>query len=158
MYCIEHVVIVMKKGEEIKEAIEKSRALVERSNIAMVGTIGSDNFPNIKAMINAKYNDLREIWFSTNTSSNRISQIKVNNKASVYFVDFDNWEGLMLVGRMEIKRDKKSREMLWEDSCERYYPLGIDDPDYSVLHFTAEYGNYYKSPIKVNFLIPENLD
>lgn len=158
MYYIEPVVIIVKKGDEIKEAIEKSRLLVERSNIAMLGTIGSDSFPNIKAMINAKYNDLKEIWFSTNTSSKRIGQIKVNEKSCVYFVDFENWEGLMLVGRTEIKRDSESREMLWSDDCLRYYPLGVNDPDYSVLHFVAEYGSYYKSPVKVTFLIPENLD
>ena len=111
MYCIEHVVIIVKKGDQIKEAIEKSRELVERSNIALIGTIGNDNFPNIKAMINAKFNDLKEIWFSTNTSSRRVNQIKVNDKSCVYFVDFENWEGLMLVGRMEINRDLESRKM-----------------------------------------------
>ena len=149
---------ILKKGEQLKEAVKKSRALVERSNIALLGTIGSDSFPHIEAMINAKYNDLKEIWFSTNTSSKRISQLRLNNKSCVYFVDFENWEGLMLVGKTEIKRDLESRKMLWEDGCEKYYPLGVDDPDYSVLHFVAEYGDYYKSPIKVTFLIPENLD
>ena len=158
MYCIEHIVISMKKGEQMKEAIEKSRSLVKRSNIALLGTIGDDSFPNIKAMINAKHNGLKEIWFSTNTSSKRVSQLKINDKSCVYFVDFENWEGLMLVGRIEIKRDSESRKMLWEDDCERYYPLGVDDPDYSVLYFVAEYGSYYKSPNKVTFLIPENLD
>ncbi|NPD88250.1 MAG: pyridoxamine 5'-phosphate oxidase family protein [Asgard group archaeon] len=142
----------------MKEAIEKSRSLVERSGIALVGSIGSDSFPNIKAMINAKYNDLKEIWFSTNTSSKRVNQFKMNDKSCVYFVDFETWEGLMLVGRIEIKRDSESRKMLWNDDCEKYYPLGADDPDYTVLHFVAQYGNYYKSPINVNFLIPESLD
>ena len=150
--------MILKKGEELKEAIKKSIELVNRSNFAMVGTIGNDCFPNIKAMINAKHEGIKEIWFSTNTSSKRISQLKLNNKTCVYFVDFENWEGLMLVGKTEIKRDQESREMLWEEGCERYYPLGVDDPDYSVLHFVAEYGDYYKSPIKVTFLIPENLD
>ena len=150
--------MLMKNGEMIEEAIKKSLELVNRSNIAMVGTIGNDNFPNIKAMINAKHNGLKEIWFSTNTSSKRITQLKLSNKTCVYFVDFDEWEGLMLIGKTKIKRDKESREMLWEEGCERYYPLGIDDPDYSVLHFTAETGDYYKSPCKVSFLIPENLE
>ncbi len=158
MYCIEHIVISMKKGEQMKEAIEKSRSLVKRSTIALVGTIGNDSFPNIKAMINAKYNDLKEIWFSTNTSSKRVNQLKINDKSCVYFVDFETWEGLMLVGRIKIKRDSESRKMLWNEGCERYYPLGVEDPDYTVLHFIAEYGNYYNNLNNVTFLIPENLD
>ena len=83
----------LKKGEELKEAIKKSIELVNRSNIAMLGTIGNDCFPNVKAMINAKHEGIKEIWFSTNTSSKRISQLKLNKKTCVYFVDFENWEG-----------------------------------------------------------------
>ena len=148
----------MKKGEKINLALEKSMELVKRSEIAMVGTIGEDSYPNIKAMINAKYNGLKEIWFSTNTSSKRVTQIKLNKKTCVYFVDFETGEGLMLLGRTEIKRDKESREMLWEDGCEKYYPLGVDDPDYTVFHFVAEAGNYYHKLSNVSFLIPENLE
>ena len=94
----------MELGERIKYAVEKSLELVRRSNIAMVGTVGNDGFPNIKAMINDEFNGLREFWFSTNTSSKRVSQLKLNNKTCVYFVDFKTWEGLMLVGKTEIKR------------------------------------------------------
>ena len=150
--------MTMKQGEKISNALEKAHQLVERSKIAMVGTIGEDSYPNIKAMINAKHKGLEEVWFSTNTSSKRVTQIRLNNKTCVYFVDFETWEGLMLLGRTEIRRDKKSREMLWEDGCERYYPLGVDDPDYTVLHFVAEAGDYYHSLEKVTFLIPESLE
>jgi len=146
----------MKQGEKIANALEKAQQLVERSKIAMVGTIGEDSYPNIKAMINAKHKGLKEVWFSTNTSSRRVTQIKLNSKTCVYFVDFETWEGLMLIGRTEIGRDKKSREMLWEDGSERYYPLGVDDPDYTVLHFVADTGNYYHGEDCVTFLVTEN--
>jgi general stress protein 26 len=148
----------MELGERIKKAVEKSQELVKRSSIAMVATIGSDGFPNIKAMLSDVNNGLREIWFSTNTSSNRVSQLKLNNKTAVYFVDFETWEGLMLIGKTEIKRDKETREFRWRDGSERYYPSGVDDPDYTVLHFTAESGDYYHSLNNVSFLIPESLE
>jgi general stress protein 26 len=49
----------------------------------------------------------------------------------------------MLIGTIQILRDLKSRKMLWKDGDERYYPLGVEDPDYTVLRFTAHKGNYY---------------
>ena len=49
---------------------------------------------------------LKTLWFSTNTSSRKISQIQRDAKACVYFVDFDAWMGLMLVGRAEILQDE----------------------------------------------------
>lgn len=146
----------MKKGELINTSLEAAHKMVNRSQFALVGTIGEDSYPNIKAMIKAEQKGLREIWFSTNTSSRRVTQIKLNDKTCVYFVDFETWEGLMLIGRTEIRRDKESRERLWEDGCEKYYPLGVDDPDYTVLRFVAEVGNYYHRRMNVSFLIQDN--
>jgi general stress protein 26 len=146
----------MKKGDLINTSLEAAHKLVNRSQFALIGTIGEDSYPNIKAMIKAEQKGLREIWFSTNTSSRRVTQIKLNDKTCVYFVDFETWEGLMLIGRAEIRRDRETREALWRDGSERYYPLGIDDPDYVVLRFIAEVGNYYHGLVSVSFLITEN--
>jgi general stress protein 26 len=94
-------------------------------------------------MIKMENEGLRAVWFSTNTSSRRVAQLRRDPRVSVYFVDFENWMGLMLVGEVEILQDRASRERLWRDGYERYYPLGVNDPDYTVLRFTARWGNYY---------------
>ena len=61
----------------------------------------------------------------------------------------------MLIGTIEILQGRASKEMLWADGCEVYYPLGVDDPDYTVLCFTSEYGNYYRHLKNVNFKIED---
>jgi general stress protein 26 len=43
--------------------------------------------------------------------------------------------------------------MLWSDGDERYYPLGVEDPDYSVPCFTAHKGNYYHKRKNITFEI-----
>jgi len=128
---------------EKEEAIQKALELANRSTIAMLGTNGDDGYPNIKAMIKMENEGLRAVWFSTNTSSRRVAQLRRDPRVSVYFVDFENWMGLMLVGDVEILQDQASRERLWRDGYEKYYPLGVNDPDYTVLRFTARWGNYY---------------
>ena len=49
----------------------------------------------------------------------------------------------MLRGRMEVRFDAASREALWQEGDEMYYPQGIADPDYCVLRFVAENARYY---------------
>lgn len=73
----------------------------------------------------------------------------------LYFVDEDNFAGLMLTGTIELLQDRASRKMLWYDGCEVYYPLGIDDPDYTVLCFTSEWGNYYRHLKNTTFKIED---
>ena len=133
------------------EAIEKALALVGRSEIAMLGTNGVDGYPNIKAMINMEHHGLKEVWFSTNTSSRRVAQLLQDSKACVYYVDFDQWMGLMLVGSVEVLQDMESKERLWREGFEKYYPQGVTDPDYSVLRFTADWGNFYHALSNVTF-------
>ena len=136
-----------------QEAMAEGLQLVERSKICLLGTNGEDGFPNIKAMMNAKHEGINKIWFSTNTSSRRVQQLKKDNRACVYYVDDTDFKGLMLTGTIQILQDLKSKQMLWADGDERYYPLGVEDPDYSVLCFTAHKGNYYHKLKNITFEI-----
>ena len=136
-----------------QEAMAEGLQLIEGSKICLVGTNGEDGFPNIKAMMNAKHDGISRIWLSTNTSSRRVQQLKKDNRACVYYVDDKDFKGLMLTGTIEILRDLESRQMLWGDGDERYYPLGVEDPDYTVLCFTAHKGNYYHKLQNVTFEI-----
>lgn len=129
----------MDKQEIMSQCLE----LIEKSDYCMLGTNREDGFPNVKAMLNMRHEGLKKIWLSTNTSSKRVQQLKKDNRACIYYLDEENIKGLMLVGTVEILRDKESRELIWFDGAEKYYPLGVDDPDYSVLRFTATEGNYY---------------
>jgi len=136
-----------------KEAANQGLELVEKSAICMLGTNGEDGFPNIKAMMNLRHEGLKQIWFSTNTSSKRVQQLRKDNRACVYYVDEKNFKGLMLTGIIEILQDIESRKMLWSEGAEVYYPLGVEDPDYSVLCFTAKRGNYYHGLKNITFEI-----
>jgi general stress protein 26 len=136
-----------------QEAMAEGLQLIERSKICLLGTNGEEGFPNIKAVMNAKHEGMNRIWFSTNTSSRRVQQLRKDNRACVYYVDDQDFKGLMLTGTIQILQDLKSRQMLWADGDERYYPLGVEDPDYSVLLFTARKGNYYHKLKNMTFEI-----
>ena len=79
------------------------------------------------------------MYFTTNTSSLRVSQYRENPKASVYFFEKGRfrYEGVMLIGTMEVLEDAETKEEIWRTGDTMYYKKGVDDPDYCVLKFTA---------------------
>ena len=140
------------KLETVKNEILQ---LADRSNLALFATNGPEGYPHIKTMIKMENEGIKVVWFSTNTSSKRITQIQQDPKVSVYFLDDDKWAGLMLVGEVEIKQDEDSRIRFWREGNEKYYPLGVNDPDYTVLKFNAKWGNYYHSLANISFEVDQ---
>lgn len=140
----------------IKETVNGILDLVNEVTTVIVNSVDEKGYPNSKQMFKMKHDGLRSFWFSTNTSSMRVEQFKKNSKASLYFAGEKN--GLMLVGDMDICMDRESRQNLWDgETSLKYYPLGIDDPDYCVLKFTTKTGNYYMNLTKYTFDV-QNID
>lgn len=128
-------------------------SLVEDAITIVVCSVDEDGYPNSKLMLKRTHEGLNKFWFSTNTSSLRTPQFMNNPKASLYFVGSSN--GLMLIGDMKVCLDRRSKEILWNEGDEIYYPEGVDDPDYCVFEFTAKTGNYYFNLEKTLFKVEE---
>jgi general stress protein 26 len=134
-----------------KEILDQIMALINETRNIIVCSVDENGFPNAKAMFKTEHDGLKTFLFSTNTSSMRVQQFTRNAKASIYFCGQSKINGLMLVGRMEVCTDRAVKARLWFDGCEQYYPQGINDPDYCVLKFLAEKGNYYYNLSKHQF-------
>ena len=118
--------------------------LIDNSEIAFLGSVDKEGFPNIKAMLQTSKREGNLIfYFSTNMSSMRVGQWLDNPKACLYFCNQETFVGAMLVGKMEVMTDNETRQMLWCEGDEIYYPKGVTDPDYCVLRFTAQSGRIY---------------
>ncbi|MDF2934671.1 MAG: pyridoxamine 5-phosphate oxidase [Paenibacillaceae bacterium] len=136
------------------EVEQKALSLVERTANVVVGSIGEDGFPNMKMMFNARVREgLSVFYFTTNTSSLRTAQFNERPQASLYFSDAKKFNGLMLLGTMEVLHDQESKDLIWREGDDRYYPLGPTDPDYCVYRFTAQRGRYYAGLGSGNFEI-----
>ena len=68
-----------------------------------------------------------------------------NPKASIYSYHKGRikYEGIMLVGTMEVLQDQEIKQEIWRAGDTMYYKEGVSDPDYCVLKFTAVKGRYY---------------
>jgi general stress protein 26 len=59
----------------------------------------------------------------------------------------------MLRGTMEVLQDQPTKDRIWRDGDTMYYSLGVTDPDYCVLKFTAENGRMYENFKSYDFKI-----
>jgi general stress protein 26 len=137
--------------KNIEKVIDK---LIDKQGVAFIGSIDSEGFPNVKAMLAPRKRiDFKEFYLTTNTSSMRVQQYKENPKASIYFCDRRFFRGVMLKGTMEVLEDAASKEMIWREGDTMYYPTGVTDPDYCVLKFVAERGRYYSNFASESFVV-----
>lgn len=139
-------ILVMKKYSLRKQFLGKCLRILQKRRLTQ-----------IKGMLVLEHESMKTHYFSTNTSSKRVSQFLKNPKASVYYVDDteDQYKGALFTGTMEVCTDHETKAFLWRDGCELYYPKGVDDEDYCVYKFTAETVNYYYGLSNVTLSVEE---
>lgn len=120
--------------------------IADKQRTAFLGSVDEQGFPNIKAVLQPRKREgIKTFYFTTNTSSMRVSQYLKNDRACIYFCDSRFFRGVMLRGTMEVLTDAASKAMIWQEGDTQYYPQGVTDPDYCVLRFTAVSGRYYSN-------------
>lgn len=126
--------------------LKKIENFIDKQKVGFICSIDDENYPNVKAMLKPrKRNGLKEFFFSTNTSSMRVSQYRNNPNASIYFYrkGIIRYVGVMLRGKMTVLTDQETKNMIWQRGDTMFYKKGVTDPDYCVLKFTAISGRYY---------------
>ncbi|WP_297731491.1 pyridoxamine 5'-phosphate oxidase family protein, partial [Helicobacter ganmani] len=124
---------------------EQAFAFITEQKTAFLGSINENGFPMIRAMLAPRKIEENQIYFTTNTSSNKIKHYLSNQKACVYFYKRGRfkYQGLGIIGTIEICKDMLTKEMIWQEGDTKYYKKGIGDPDYCVLKFTCIEAEYY---------------
>ena len=120
------------------------QSLIDRSLFADLGYLDGDGRPAIRRVFCVWHRGPGGHLISTNTSSRHVKLLSEHPEACLYFADSETFEGVCLTGRAVPTRDRALRELLWNDGDEKYYPDGVDDPDYCVIEFTADHAEYYR--------------
>lgn len=130
----------------MRDQIKTIGNLIDKQSTAFLSSVDADGFPNTKAMLAPRLREgIRVFYLTSNTSSMRAAQYRQNPKACLYFCDRRFFRGVMLLGTVEVLTDAADKELIWREGDTMYYPLGVTDPDYCVLRFTAHQGRYYSN-------------
>lgn len=119
---------------------------IGKQKTALISSVDREGFPNTKAMLAPRKMDGNDLYFSTNTSSMRVAQYSVDEKACVYFYKrgWFSYTGVMLVGTMQVLTEQSIKDEIWRAGDTMFYKRGRTDPDYCVLKFSALRCRVYK--------------
>ncbi|MCK5247895.1 pyridoxamine 5'-phosphate oxidase family protein [Candidatus Bipolaricaulota bacterium] len=148
----------MTEKELRAECIELMAAI----DVVYLTALEAGGYPRIRAMLNLRNRDqypdhvhLYEghdddfmVYISTNTSSHKRKDIEANPRIGLYYCRPAEFFGMSLVGDVEIVEDAATKEAVWGDGWEQYYPTTgrPDDPDYTLLRlFPKNVRGWYHS-------------
>ena len=118
---------------------------ISEQKTAFIASVDGDGYPVIRAMLAPRKIIGNDMFFSTNTSSNKVKQYLEISKACVYFYKRGRfkYQGAAIKGEMQVCTDQPTKDMIWRFGDTLFYKGGVTDPDYCVLKFTCKEAEYY---------------
>ena len=139
-----------------KIAYNKALKLIQRTTWVLCTVVSSsDGFPDHSYRTNfanvyrypslAKKIDYKKLesYFPINKYSTRLTSILNSPKTTLYFYDITSGEICQLKGKTGLVESAKKRAELWQDEWVKQFPDGPTDEDYMLIHFQAEWLQYY---------------
>lgn len=126
----------------MEELISKAEELFEKCRVCAVSAVTKDGYPRVCMLYKIKNDGIKQIWFATGMSTQKVEDYLCNPKAGVTFDSDGN--DVMLTGKMEVVTNRAEKDSVWQDWMDRFYPNGgKNDPEFTPLKFTAEEATIY---------------
>ena len=133
--------------ETQSDDLEKLREMIKDIDFCMLTTIDEQGGPHSRPMSsNGDVDRNGDIWFFTQASSHKVSEINNSPKVNVSFADPENHRYVSVTGRAQLDRDAKKIAELWRPEFKMWFPEGKDDPDIALLRIRLEKAEYWDSP------------
>ena len=128
--------------KEIRNAIKEGFRLMKTAKVGHFITMGADGIQvrPMGAVFPGKADD--EVVLITYRDSRKAAQLKADPRATLYF--HLGPEYVVLKGEAKVGDDAKMRHELWRKSFLRYFPGGIDDPNYVYVILKVKVGVHKK--------------
>ncbi|MBA2613375.1 MAG: pyridoxamine 5'-phosphate oxidase family protein [Bacteroidetes bacterium] len=134
----------MKKEHD--QNVEKLIEMVKGVHACMLITNEKDteNLSGRPMGIN-KIDDDGTMWFFTKASSYKVEEIEESKKVSIAITNESSNNYLMIHGTATLVNDKTKMKELWSSIMKAWFPLGLDDPDMTLIKVTPNEVNYWDS-------------
>ena len=136
-----------------QEMMDAILALRNKSTSAYLSYVDGEGYPVTKAVLVLEHERIGTQYFSTNTSSGKVSAILNNPKTAVYYCEPGSFQGALFAGSMSVCTDAETKEFLWREGFEKYYSKGVTDPDYCVLKLDVHHVSYYHGLQQTKFIM-----
>ncbi len=132
--------------EIINQDVEKLVAMVKDVRTCMLITNEKNN-KNLsgRPMGISKIDANGTMWFFTKASSFKVDEIEQNKKVSIAITNESSQNYLMIHGIATLVNDKNKMKELWNSIMKAWFPLGLKDPDITLIKVTPSEVNYWDS-------------
>ena len=127
--------------------LQKLREMVKDIDFCMLTTVDEDGTLHSRPMsVNGDIDPDGDLWFFTNASSHKVTEITKLPKVNVSFADPDNQHYVSISGKAQLIRDRNKIDELWRPEFKIWFPEGKDDPQVALLRVSLEKAEYWDSP------------
>lgn len=126
----------------MQEIIE---GLMQQQRICFLGTVTEAGYPMVRAMLQPVKIEGNTFYLHTNTSSRKVQQLIKNEKSCLYVCNTNTFEGVTLLGEMNVLMEEEEKRPFWKEEYQIYYANGEGMSDFTVLKFQAISGEYYRN-------------
>jgi general stress protein 26 len=131
------------KNLQSREAVEKLKQLVTEVNTCMFCTYAANNDLQTRPMASLKIDEAGNIWFMSDKSSKKNSEILSNGKVELLYSQPSKDNFLSVKGVAEVMQDKKMVDELWTPFAKVWFTEGKDDPRISVIKVKPDEAYYW---------------
>jgi general stress protein 26 len=129
------------------DSLDKLREMIKDIDFCMLTTIDQQGDMRSRPMSsNGDIDPNGNLWFFTNASSHKVSEVEGSPKVNVSFADPDNQRYVSVTGVARLVRDRQKIDELWRPEFKMWFPQGKDDPEVALLRVSLEKGEYWDSP------------
>lgn len=117
------------KKEALRKTIREFAGTYEYSNLL---TIDDAGHPKGRMMENTPVGDDLVFWFATFAQSDKVREIKNNEKAGVFLYRPSDHSSISVRGRAEIVTDDSIKSKKWQDKWTKFWK-SPEDPAYTLI-------------------------
>lgn len=86
------------------------------------------------------------MWFFTYEDSNKVKEIRANNRVALGFADTGSETYVSTSGVAEVINDQRKIDELWNDTLKTWFPKGKDDPNICLIKVATHAGEFWDRP------------
>jgi general stress protein 26 len=125
------------------DSVKKIQKLIDSSNVCLFTTQLSEKPLSTRPMGTMKADDDGNIWFFSNSYSNKNREIKDDNRVQLFYSNNGNSEYLSIYGEAQILNDQKRINELWNPIVRAWFLGGKTDPDITIIKVKPAHVYYW---------------
>lgn len=123
--------------------IDKLKSLIEDIPTSMLVTHSLDGGIVSRPMATLKVDDSGDLWFFTDITSKKSTEIEINSQVNLTFVSQTDSTYVSVSGKGDFIESEKIKDELFNRMTKAWYPQGSSDPKLSLLRVTPQRVEYW---------------